>query len=123
MIWKDSSKKYVKTVRSSMTAIPTGMRKTFKNAWRNRTMKKKEILEDYTTLQNTIAIYEYLSESDLADWYETSKKDNYEEMLKQLCTKYDLQYHGEDDNTDSTHEGIYETENIIIAELEKRLIK
>lgn len=86
-------------------------------------MKKEEILEDYTTLQNTIAIYEYLSEADLADWYETSKKDNYEDMLKELCNKYDLPFNDENAQDDSTHEWIYETENIIIAELEKRLIK
>ena len=81
-------------------------------------MKPMQILLDYNILIETTAIYNYISETDIQNWEEIAKEDEWVQTLKDMAKKYQIEYEDSDGN-----ELIYHLEDLLINHLKDILLK
>lgn len=82
-------------------------------------MKPMQILLDYNILVETTAIYNYISETDIQNWEEIAKEDEWLQTLEDMAKKYQIKYDKDSDG----NELIYHLEDLLINHLKDILLE
>lgn len=82
-------------------------------------MKPMQILLDYNILIETTAIYNYISETDIQNWEEIAKEDEWLQTLEEMAEKYQIKYDKDSDG----NELIYHLEDLLINHLKDILLE
>lgn len=82
-------------------------------------MKPMQILLDYNILIETTAIYNYISETDIQNWEEIAKEDEWLQTLEEMAKKYQIKYDKDSDG----NELIYHLEDLLINHLKNILLE
>ena len=78
-----------------------------------------QILLDYNILIETTAIYNYISETDIQNWEEIAKEDEWLRTLEEMAKKYQIKYDKDSDG----NELIYHLEDLLINHLKNILLE
>lgn len=78
-----------------------------------------QILLDYNILIETTAIYNYISETDIQNWEEIAKEDEWLQTLEEMAKKYQIKYDKDSDG----NELIYHLEDLLINHLKNILLE